>query len=74
MIDWKPIETAPENEMVLIWADKLNRGLPSAEVVMIFKHGDGPAAWSYWTNGGPNAGDDLWFEVPPSHWAPLNPP
>jgi hypothetical protein len=74
MIEWQPIETVPEGEMVIVWAENLNRGLPSAEVVMVFKDGPDPGDWAYWTNGGPNAGDDLHFDPPPTRWSPVNPP
>ena len=67
MTTWQPIETAPEHEPILIWVPGVNRGHASAEVVI-------RVADSFWTNGGPNAGDDLYFEEAPTHWMPLPPP
>lgn len=71
MTTWQPIETIPEGIPVLVWADRLHRGLASAEVVVAVRNG---SAISYWTNGGPNAGSDIDFDPPPSLWAPLEPP
>ncbi len=74
--DWKPIETAPEDctVPVLVFCPKANRGTPSCEVVVMCR--DCTGELSYWTNGGPNAGDDLYFGPgeEPTHWMPLPPP
>lgn len=70
-MEWQPIETAPESEPILVWADNLHRGIPSAEVVVVVcSEGE----MTFWTNGGPNAGDDLFFETSPTHWMPLPAP
>ena len=69
---WMPIETAPEATPVLVCADRLHRGLPSAEVVVIHRAGTNGEV-HYWTNGGPNAGSDIEFEIPPTYWMPLPP-
>lgn len=64
---WQPIETSPEFVPILIWVPEVNRGRDSAEVVIRVEN-------SWWTNGGPNAGADLDFEKPPTHWMPLPKP
>lgn len=81
MSEWQPIETAPEFEPILVTAPKANRGHDSCEVVVLVRHPEyeGPDGklFSFWTNGGPNGGSDLWFdeEEYPTHWMPLpNPP
>lgn len=74
--DWQTIDTAPEGEMVLCYCPKAHRGQPSCEVLMVY-HGDHDpqhaSGRSYWTNGGPNGGDDMDFEEgeEPTHWRPL---
>jgi hypothetical protein len=68
---WMPIETAPEAEPILVWVPKEHRGIDSAEVVVLYRD-DGE--YHYWTNGGSNAGSDLYFENEPTHWMPLPAP
>ena len=68
---WQPIDTAPESEPILVWAPMLHRGNPSAEVVVLYRNGD---EINYWTNGGANGGDNIWFEAEPTHWMPLPSP
>lgn len=76
MTEPQPIETAPEGELVLCFCPKAHRGLDSWEVLMVF-HGNSGAIHrsgrSYWTNGGPNGGDDVNFDPDeePTHWLPL---
>lgn len=73
MSEWQPIETAPESEPILVFAPKAHRGHDSCEVVVLY-HVDGEIHW--WTNGGANAGSDLYFEPDetPTHWMPLPDP
>jgi hypothetical protein len=75
---WQPIETAPEGEPVLCFCPKAHRGLDSCEVLVIVHGGDDfhKSGRSYWTNGGPNAGDDMDFpqDQEPTHWMPLPEP
>lgn len=72
---WQSIETAPEGDLVLCWCPKAHRGLPSCEVLMVYHGGDPVHASgrSYWTNGGPNGGEDVDFAPgeEPTHWQPL---
>jgi len=72
---WQPIETALEGDLVLCWCPKAHRGLPSCEVLMVYHGGDPVHASgrSYWTNGGPNGGEDIDFAPgeEPTHWQPL---
>ena len=71
MADWQPIETAPEHDPILVWCPKINRGGDSAEVVILYRD-DGEMC--FWTNGGGNAGGDLYFDPLPTHWMPLPEP
>lgn len=73
-MEWQPTETAPEGDLVLWFCPKAHRGLPSCEVLMRFN--DPLYGESFWTNGGPNAGDDVDFaeDERPTHWMPLPPP
>lgn len=76
MAEWRPMETAPEHEPILVWVPEINRGLDSAEVVILLRADDDPSGrgYSLWTNGGPNGGGDLDFERAPTHWMPLPDP
>ncbi len=75
MSEWQPIDTAPENEPILVFVPRANRGRDSCDVVIVYRYAGGP---SYWTNGGPNAGDPLLFDEwdigPPTHWMALPEP
>ena len=79
MSEWQPIETAPEAVPILVNAPGADRGRDSCEVVVIVRV-DGEL--HYWTNGGPNAGSNMWFcgdasvADPrfPTHWMPLPSP
>lgn len=68
---WRPIDSdTPEGEPILVNAPKSNRGHDSCEVVVICRMPDG--AITYWTNGGPNGGSDMYLEEgQPTHWMPL---
>lgn len=72
--EWQPIETAPESEPILVFSPKANRGRDSCEVVIIYRMEDGEIHW--WTNGGANAGSDLYYDDDerPTHWMPLPTP
>lgn len=69
-MEWQPIETAPEGVPILVWVPEAHRGFGSAEVVVIYRDHDDI---QYWTNGGANAGDDVYFERTPTHWMPIPP-
>ena len=71
MMEWKTIETAPEGEPIIVWVPGANRGIDSAEVVIIVPD---PGGISFWTNGGPNGGSDMYFDKQPTYWMPLPPP
>lgn len=71
MSEWQDIKTAPESTPILAFVPKAHRGLDSCEVVVVVRL-DGEL--TYWTNGGPNAGDDMHFDQPPTHWMPLPDP
>lgn len=66
---WQPIETAPrDGAPVLLWLPDADRGQPSVECAQWW--GD-----CWWTNGGPNAGQDMDEWAKATHWMPLpNPP
>lgn len=73
--DWRPIETVPEGEHVALYWLKGERGGGGVECATIVKIGS-TGEWSYWTHGGPNAGDD-WeprCSERPTHWAPIEYP
>ena len=76
MSEWQKIETAPEHIPILVWVPKINRGLDSAEVVILLRDEHDPSGrgYSLWTNGGPNGGSDMDFEAAPTHWMPLPKP
>ena len=65
---WRPIEEAPKIESILLWLPDADRGLPGCEVGQDW--GEDDRCW--WTNGGPNAGEDVYYE--PTHYMPLPPP
>jgi len=69
MSGWRPIETAPEACPILVFCPRAHRGHDSCEVVVVVR---APEV-SFWTNGGPNAGSDFYFEPgeEPTHWMPL---
>lgn len=76
MSNWKRMDTAPECEPILVWVPGVDRGRDGAEVVIIIRgeHDPSGRGYSIWTNGGPNAGDDLDFEHDPTHWMPVPDP
>jgi hypothetical protein len=73
---WQPISTVPDDSVIpiLVFCPGANRGLDSCEVVIVVIMDDGEL--SFWTNGGPNGGEDLWFEKgrEPTLWMPLPDP
>jgi hypothetical protein len=73
MPQWKPIDTAPENEPILVWCPEAHRGLDSAEVVVLYRD-EQTGELDFWTNGGANAGSDFQIEPSPTHWMPLPAP
>lgn len=75
---WQPIDTVPEHDPVLLFIPRINRGRGSCEVAIMIRIGSGADDITWWTNGGPNAGDEIdwssWsdnYEVYPTHWMPL---
>lgn len=82
MIEWKPIETIPDDstQPILVFMPKGHRGHPSCEVMIVFwaEGPDGRRELAHWTNGGPNGGDDWDFrccpDEAPTHWMPLPKP
>lgn len=77
MSDWRPIDTLPEGESVLLWFPHGEKGIGGMECAMVF-FGDtqSPTGMSFWTHGGPNSGSD-WEPrdgEKPTHWMPLPPP
>lgn len=77
MSEWISVKDRmpPDGEMVLIFLPEENRGLPGCEVAMWLSSDTDPAGRGgcWWTNGGPNAGNDIedWFDA--THWRPLPP-
>lgn len=75
--EWRPIETAPEGEHVMLWWPEGERGIGGIECATIFR-GDphSSTGMSFWTHGGPNSGTD-WEprnSEKPTHWQPLPSP
>lgn len=71
MSEWRPIETAPEGEHIMLFWPGGERGNGGIECATIFR--DETGALSYWTHGGPNAGSD-WEPRDgerPTHWRRL---
>lgn len=66
---WRPIETAPESTPIIVNAPKRHRGHDTCEVVVLYRNDDG--CFSYWTNGGANAGESVEFDIKPTHWQPI---
>lgn len=70
--DWRPIETVPQGEHVLLYWPEGERGNGGMECATVY-HGD---PMSFWTHGGPNSGLD-WEprnDEKPTHWMPLPDP
>lgn len=72
MSGWKPIETAPEGEHILLWFPVGERGVGGIEAATIFR--EGGRIVSFWTHGGPNSGFDWDSNEQPTHWMPLPEP
>lgn len=77
--EWHPIETVPISEHVLLWFPTGESGIGGMECATVYWDDgewmppDGEHKLSFWTHGGPNAGDD-WEPVNgemPTHWRRL---
>lgn len=70
MTEWQPIETAPTDTPILVNMPGGHRGLDSCEVVVMYRDNGQNV---FWTNGGANAGSDMYFEPDemPTHWMPI---
>lgn len=77
MIEWQPIETAPEGVHILLYWPRGERGNGGIECATIFRDDSiGPIGMSFWTHGGPNSGWD-WEPCnseKPTHWMSLPEP
>jgi len=76
MAEWKLIATNPPPyaESVLIFLPEGNKGLPGCEVAQWWGEkppGQGEPEECWWTNGGPNGGDDRDDFIAATHWMPL---
>jgi hypothetical protein len=68
MMEWLPIESAPrDGTPILLWLPDVDRGLPGVECAQWW-------ADCWWTNGGPNAGQDMGEWSSATHWMPLPTP
>lgn len=73
MTDWQPIETAPKDEMVLVWEE--DGWVRCAELVLMSDFGGYEP--DEWDDGGVRmwiGDDDRPLDFDPSHWMPLPPP
>ena len=50
--EWKPIETVPHGQRVLLWLEKGEKGNGEIAVGIVFPEDDGMVDY-YWTWGGP---------------------
>jgi hypothetical protein len=73
-VTWQPIETAPEAEHILLWFPNGENGIGGMECATIYKDLDSNLGFSFWTHGGPNAGDDFYPVEVPTMWMPLPKP
>ena len=72
MTKWRPIDTVPEGEQVLVWFERGQRGVGAMECAVVFKgDANAPGGYSLWTHGGPNSGSDWQLDSAPTHWRPL---
>jgi hypothetical protein len=70
---WRPFETVPDGEHVLLNFKYGERGIGGMETATVYND-DGRI--SYWTHGGPNSGIDIDWQnnEQPTHWRPLGDP
>jgi len=77
MNEWHPIETVPDGQHVLLWFPRGECGIGGMECATVYRHDEqSSTGFSFWTHGGPNAGDD-WEprnSEAPTHWMPLPEP
>lgn len=76
-MQWQPIATYQQGEYVEFWFERGERGNGMSEMARAFKAehwpATDPAAWSFWTYGGPNSGYDFERDEVPTHWRPVRP-
>ena len=75
MINWQPIETAPEGKPVLLYFPKGERGRPAITGGQLWNKGEDAECW--WGIGGPNAGYPLdettgCYYDGPTKWASID--
>jgi hypothetical protein len=73
MSEWKPIETAPSDTEIVVYAPTET---PSVFTAMKFEWGTGSPDWGRYS-GGIDASKDDYFGDPdfyPTHWMPLPAP
>jgi hypothetical protein len=71
---WRPIDTVPDGEHVLLWFPDGERGIGGIEAATVFHKDDGSLDHHGWTHGGPNSGSDWEFCEQPTRWRPLPAP
>jgi hypothetical protein len=75
LIDWRPIETMPFGERVMLYFEEGEKGNGEIDVNWVYPDDDaGPdGSWHYWTWGGPNSGSDFERDEKPVLWADPEP-
>lgn len=67
-LEWKPIESVPDGERVMLFLEKGEKGNGEIAVGIVYRDDDGTID-CYWTWGGSNSGSDI--DERPSLWAEL---
>ena len=70
MTDWQPIETAPENQSVLVWVPQFEHYGKGVLRAILVNMGTGRR----WTSTAWHVGRDIPHDDYPTHWMPIPSP
>lgn len=72
LIGWQPIETLPQNAIVLLFFPEGEKGVGGVECSQVYWDGKDISTLSCWSHGGANAGLELELSdtETPTHWMP----